>query len=101
MSDDPQSNPSRVRETATLARLGLSEEECARLEPEFDAILAHFQALAERDLEGIEGTATGGLFDVHRPDEVRSSMDPAPLFEEAPAVLEDHYRVPRAVGGQE
>jgi hypothetical protein len=28
-------------------------------------------------------------------------MDPGPLFGAAPAVLEDHYQVPRAVGGEE
>lgn len=101
MSQDPNRSPSRVAETAALARLGLSDEECARLEPEFDAILEHFQALAELDLEGVEGTATGGLLDVLRPDEPHASMDPGPLFSAAPAVLEDHYQVPRAVGGEE
>ena len=101
MASDPSPSPSRVRETAYLARLGLSDEECARLEPEFDAILAHFHALAELDLEGVEGTATVGLQDVHRPDEPRPSLDPGPLLEQAPAAVEGHYQVPRAVGGKE
>jgi len=90
-----------VRETADLARLGLSDEECARLEPELDAILDHFKALAELDLEGVEGTATVGLQDVTRPDEPRPSMDSAPLLERSPREQDGHYQVPRAVGGSE
>ena len=101
MANDPSSSPSRVRETADLARLGMSDEDCARLEPEFDAILAHFHALSELDLEGVEETATVGLEDVHRPDEPHASMDPAPLLELAPEEVEGHYQVPRAVGGAE
>ena len=101
MANDPSPSPSRVRETANLARLGLSDEECARLESEFDAILDHFHSLAELDLDGVEETATVGLQDVHRPDEPRPSMDPAPLLGQAPAAVEGHYQVPRAVGGEE
>ncbi len=101
MSNDPSSTPSRVRETADLARLALSDEECARLEPELDAILEHFKALSELDLEGVEGTATVGLQDVTRPDEPQPSMDPAPLLEQAPREKDGHYQVPRAVGGTE
>jgi aspartyl-tRNA(Asn)/glutamyl-tRNA(Gln) amidotransferase subunit C len=101
VSNDPSQTPSRVRETADLARLGLTDEECARLEPELDAILDHFKALSELELEGVEGTATVGLQDVTRPDEPRPSMDPAPLLERAPREKDGHYQVPRAVGGTE
>jgi len=101
VASDSSPSPSRVRETADLARLGLSDEECARLEPEFDAILAHFHALAELDLEDVEETATVGLVDVHRPDEPQPSMDPTLLLEQAPTAVKGHYQVPRAVGGTE
>ena len=101
MSNNPSSTPSHVRETADLARLGLTDEECARLEPELDKILDHFKALQELDLEGVEGTATGGLQDVTRPDEPEASMDPEPLLEQAPRAVDEHYQVPRAVGGTE
>ena len=101
MSNDPSQPPSRVRETADLARLGLTDEECARLEPELDAILDHLKTLSELDLEGVEGTATVGLQDVTRPDEPIPSMDSAPLLERAPREKDGHYQVPRAVGGTE
>ena len=101
MSQKPSNTPSRVRETADLARLNLSDEECARLEPELDAILEHFKALAKLDLEGVEGTASVGLQDVTRPDEPRGSMDPDALLARAPRQLDSHYQVPRAVGGSE
>lgn len=41
-----------IQRIAGLARLGLSEDEAARLATDVGAILAHFEALAEVDLEG-------------------------------------------------
>ncbi|MCH2102849.1 MAG: Asp-tRNA(Asn)/Glu-tRNA(Gln) amidotransferase subunit GatC [Planctomycetes bacterium] len=90
-----------MRETADLARLDLSDEECARLEPELDSILEHFKALSELDLEGVEGTASVGLQDVTRPDVPQGSMDPETLLARAPRERDSHYQVPRAVGGSE
>ena len=45
MASDPKKPSSRVRETALLARLALSDEECERLEPEFDDILGQLETL--------------------------------------------------------
>ena len=101
MADGPEETTSRVHDTAALARLALSKEECERLEPEFDSILAHLKALSELDLEGVEATSSVGARDIYRADDPSPSLDPAPLLEQAPLTSAGHYQVPRAVGGKE
>jgi aspartyl-tRNA(Asn)/glutamyl-tRNA(Gln) amidotransferase subunit C len=47
----------QVRHVALLARLGLSDEERARLREQLSTILAHIDQLAELDLDAIPPTA--------------------------------------------
>ncbi len=101
MASAPEQPPSRVRETALLARLALSDEECERLEPEFDNILAQLESLKELDLDEVERTATVGLQNVFRSDEPEPSLSEELLLERAPSTKDGHYVVPRAVGGKE
>jgi aspartyl-tRNA(Asn)/glutamyl-tRNA(Gln) amidotransferase subunit C len=44
----------QVRHIAKLARIAMSEEELARLEPELNNILGWVEQLAEVDTEGVE-----------------------------------------------
>jgi aspartyl-tRNA(Asn)/glutamyl-tRNA(Gln) amidotransferase subunit C len=101
MANAPEQTPSRVRETALLARLALSDEECERLEPEFDSILTHLESLKELELEEVDRTATVGLQNVFRSDEPEPSLPAERLLERAPSTKDEHYVVPRAVGGKE
>ena len=101
MASDPKKPSSRVRETALLARLALSDEECERLEPEFDDILGQLETLKELDLDEVDRTATVGLSDVYRPDTPTPSLPAELLLERAPSTKDEHYVVPRAVGGIE
>ena len=101
MANAPEQTPSRVRETALLARLALSDEECERLEPEFDSILTHLESLKELELEEVDRTATVGLQNVFRSDEPEPSLPAERLLERAPSTKDGHYVVPRAVGGME
>ena len=101
MANASEQTPSRVRETALLARLALSDEECERLEPEFDSILTHLESLKELELEEVDRTATVGLKNVFRSDEPEPSLSAERLLERAPSTKDGHYVVPRAVGGKE
>ena len=101
MASAPKQPSSRVRETALLARLALSEEECERLEPEFDNILAQLESLKELDLDEVDRTVAVGLRDVYRPDAPKPPLPAELLFERAPSTKDEHYVVPRAVGGKE
>ena len=47
-------SPEQVRHIARLARIAMSEEEIARLEPELNAIIGWVEQLAEVDTEGVE-----------------------------------------------
>ncbi len=101
MASAPEQPSSRVRETALLARLALSDEECERLEPEFDSILTHLESLKELELGEVDRTATVGLQNVFRSDEPKPSLPAEHLLERAPSTKDGHYVVPRAVGGKE
>ena len=101
MASAPEEPPSRVRETAILARLALSDEECGRLEPEFDEILGQLETLKELDLDEVDRTATVGLSDVYRTDTPTPSLPADLLLQPAPSTKDEHYVVPRAVGGKE
>ena len=101
MAEGTRETSSRVRDTAALARLALSKEECERLEPEFDSILTHLKALSQLDLEGVEATSSAAARDIYRADDPSPSLDPTPLLEQAPITSAGHYQVPRAVGGKE
>ena len=47
-------SPEQVRHIARLARIAMSEEEIARLEPELNAIIGWVEQLAEVDTDGVE-----------------------------------------------
>ena len=86
-----------VRHIARLARLGLSEEEEARLERELSAILDHVRALEAIDTEGVPPTAQSfDLVNIEREDEARRSLERDALLANAPR-REDGYLRVRAV----
>lgn len=89
-----------VKRTAALARLEITEEEAARLGPQFRRILEAFETLAELDVEGVDATTRGGSDDaVLRADEPRPSLPRERLLANAPAPDGAFYSVPKTVGG--
>jgi len=97
--EGPDDRLALLRRTADLARLELTDEEAARLAPQFDAILGHFQVLASVDVEGIPPTlGATELVDVKRADEPRPSGPTEALLEEAPDRRDGHYGVPKTIG---
>lgn len=83
-----------VAHVATLARLGLGEEEKTRFGAQLDAILEHVDALQEIDTSSIPETAqVGTLVNVWREDVAEASLAPAAALANAPERDGDHFTV--------
>ena len=90
-----------VEHVAYLARLGLSEEELARLEGQLNHILDQYATLAELDTDSIPPTAqTIELENILREDVARPSMPPEDVLANAPERDGDFFVVPAILGGE-
>lgn len=77
--------PEEVAHVAMLARLGLDEEERARLGAELGAILDHVSRLGALDISQVPETAqVGGLVNVWREDEERPRLGQEAALGNAP-----------------
>jgi aspartyl-tRNA(Asn)/glutamyl-tRNA(Gln) amidotransferase subunit C len=90
-----------VEHVAHLARLGLSEEELARLEGQLNHILDQYAVLATLDTEHIPPTAqTIELANILREDVVQPSLAVDEALGNAPVRSGDHFVVPAILGGE-
>ena len=90
-----------VEHVAHLARLGLSEEELARLEGQLNHILDQYAILATLDTEHIAPTAqTIELANILREDAVTPSLSADEALANAPERSGDHFVVPAILGGE-
>jgi aspartyl-tRNA(Asn)/glutamyl-tRNA(Gln) amidotransferase subunit C len=90
-----------VEHVAYLARLGLTEEELARLEGQLNHILDQYATLAELDTDAIPPTAqTIELENILREDVARPSMPPEDVLANAPEREGDFFVVPAILGGE-
>jgi aspartyl-tRNA(Asn)/glutamyl-tRNA(Gln) amidotransferase subunit C len=88
-----------VEHVAHLARLGLTDDELARLEGQLNHILDQYAVLAELDTDAIEPTArTIELENILRPDEARPSLAVDEALAGAPERAGDHFVVPGIIG---
>jgi aspartyl-tRNA(Asn)/glutamyl-tRNA(Gln) amidotransferase subunit C len=86
--------PDEVAHVAMLARLGLDEEETARLAVELGAILDHISTLNQVDTSQVAETAqVGGLVNVWREDEDRPPLGQRAALANAPDSDGRHFRV--------
>jgi aspartyl-tRNA(Asn)/glutamyl-tRNA(Gln) amidotransferase subunit C len=92
-----------VEHVAHLARLGLAEEELARLEGQLNHILDQYAVLQRLDTEHIPPTAqTIELANILREDVVTPSLTAAEALANAPERSETgHFVVPAILGGGE
>ena len=89
--------PEEVRHIARLARVGLSDDEVARLQGQLSQILDYFQRLQQVDTGDLPPTAhTLALHNVMRDDEPKPSFDKEEVLANAPQREKDLFRV-RAV----
>ena len=88
-----------VEHVAHLARLGLSEEELARLEGQLNHILDQYAVLAQLDTQHIAPTAqTIEVENILREDVVRPGLPTAEILVAAPEHQGDYFIVPPILG---
>ncbi len=88
-----------VEHVAHLARLGLTDDEMARLEGQLNHILDQYAVLAELDTDHIAPTAqTIELENILRDDEVRPSLPADKILDLAPEANRPYFVVPPILG---
>jgi len=88
-----------VEHVAHLARLGLTDDELARLEGQLNHILDQYAVLAELDTEHIAPTAqTIELENILREDAVAPSLDADEILALAPERAGAYFVVPPILG---
>jgi aspartyl-tRNA(Asn)/glutamyl-tRNA(Gln) amidotransferase subunit C len=90
-----------VQHVATLARLGLSQDEVTSLRNELSSILEHIAVLQQIDTSSIPPTAqVNNLSNVMRDDVVADSLSQDAVLANAPQSRDGFFEV-RAVLGEE
>jgi len=88
-----------VEHVAHLARLGLSDDELARLEGQLNHILEQYEILASVPTDPIAPTAqTIELENILRDDVIRPSLDQEAVLANAPARDGEFFVVPAILG---
>jgi aspartyl-tRNA(Asn)/glutamyl-tRNA(Gln) amidotransferase subunit C len=88
-----------VRHVASLARLGLSDEQIAALGVELNGILEQIDRISALDLEGIEPTAHAvAVANVTRADEVRPCLSREDVLRNAPEQQDGAFLIPKFQG---
>ena len=89
-----------VRHIATLARVGMTDDEVERMRDEMSQILESFDILQQIDTESVEPTGHSvDLDSVVRSDEVTESSPVADVLLNAPATEDDFVRVRAVLDG--
>ena len=89
-----------VQRVAKLARIGLSEEEAAKMSVELGQIVGFVEQLQAVDVEGVAPTdPVTGLVDVWREDTVTPSMPREELLANAPEQKDGYIVVKRVLNG--
>jgi aspartyl-tRNA(Asn)/glutamyl-tRNA(Gln) amidotransferase subunit C len=89
-----------VQRVAKLARIGLSDEEAARMSVELGQIVGFVEQLQAVDIEGIAPTdQVTGLVDIWREDVVKPSMPREQLLANAPEQKDGYIVVKRVLNG--
>ncbi len=90
-----------VDHVATLARLGLSDDERERMRDQLSIILDHISELSLLDTDAISPTASvAQLTNVWRQDVVRPSFTADEVFRNAPRSADDCFVVRTPLGGE-
>ena len=86
-----------VRHLASLARIGMTDDEVQKFRTDLSSILDHFDVLAAIDTEGVEPTNNGAdLLNVMVADKSRASATHEQTMANAPTSEDAYFRV-RAV----
>jgi aspartyl-tRNA(Asn)/glutamyl-tRNA(Gln) amidotransferase subunit C len=86
----------QVRHVANLARLGLTDEELAKMGEQLGAILASVEKIQELNLKDVPPTANPlNLTNVFRPDAPRKGLSREEALSPAPEPIDGLFAVPR------
>jgi aspartyl-tRNA(Asn)/glutamyl-tRNA(Gln) amidotransferase subunit C len=89
----------QVRHVATLARLGLTDDELTALGIELNDILVQIDRIRSLDLDGVEPTThAAAVVNVTRPDVVRACLDQADALRNAPEQQDGAFLIPKLGG---
>lgn len=89
----------QVRHVATLARLGLSDEQIAHLSVELNDILVQIDRIQALDLTGVEPTTHAAeVVNVTRPDVVRPCLSHEDALLNAPEQQDGAFLIPKFGG---
>lgn len=92
---------SDVAQLALLARLGLTDDELARMEVELAAILGHVASLAALDTTGVAPMTHAVPTELPlRADAAAPSLPAEVALGQAPARADDLFLVPAVLGGR-
>ena len=85
-----------VAHLARLARIALSDAELDHLAPQLDQIITAVAQVQEVAADGIPPTSHAtGLTNVYRDDEPAGCLTAAAALDQAPAVEQQRFKVPR------
>ena len=88
-----------VKHTATLVRLGISEEEALKFSEQFSSIIDYFKMLNEVDTEDVTPASDlANAENVLREDVVRPSMSREEFLKNAPQSERGYVKVPTVLG---
>ena len=89
-----------VKHVASLARLGLTDEEIETMQEQLSSILGHIEVMNQLDTDAIPPTAQViALQNVLREDSVRDSLPQEVLMRMAPASRDGFIAVSEVLGG--
>lgn len=95
----PRITTEEVAHVARLASIELSDDELARFTEQLAAVLDHAADVEALDIGDVPRTAHPlPLVNVLRADEPRPGVDRAEVLDQAPAIEEGRFRVPRILG---
>ena len=89
-----------VRDIATYARIGLTDDELAQMTIDLNSIIDTLKPITEFDLEGVEPTfhPIGSLSNVMREDVERESFTQEVALENAPKQQDGSFLIPSILG---
>jgi len=91
-------NEINVAYVANLARLDLDPVLAEVFQRQMETIVGYVRKIGELDLTDIEPTSHGQpVYNVFRPDVERTGLDRERVLANAPARLNDEFKVPRIV----
>lgn len=91
-------DPATIRRIASLARIGVQEEELSKLSGELNGILAWIEQLNEVDVSGVDPLAEMTLVPMKmREDQVTDGGYPEQVLSNAPERIGEYYAVPKVV----